>query len=128
MLWSGCATGLTGGAFNTSGTKTRVSGDVISNAGGDVQYWFQYGKTTTYGSETTHDVASGTQANQSQGVSAQITGLDRDTTYTGTTLRNNRADDNGDFGIDAVAGVTDGGGNTASGNGNPLQCRNVFCQ
>jgi hypothetical protein len=40
---------------------------------------------------------------------------------------NNRADDNGDFGIDAVAGVTDGGGNTASGNGNALQCRNVFC-
>jgi hypothetical protein len=23
--------------------------------------------------------------------------------------------------------VTDAGGNTASGNGNPLQCRNVFC-
>jgi hypothetical protein len=26
-----------------------------------------------------------------------------------------------------VAGVTDLGGNTATGNGNPLQCRNVFC-
>ncbi len=44
-----------------------------------------------------------------------------------TKLRDNRADDNEDFGIDAVAGVTDLGGNTASGNGNPLQCRNVFC-
>jgi hypothetical protein len=30
--------------------------------------------------------------------------------------------------IDAAAGVTDLGGNVASGNGNPLQCRNVFCQ
>jgi parallel beta-helix repeat protein len=39
----------------------------------------------------------------------------------------NRAFDNGDFGIDAAAGVTDLGGNFASGNGNPLQCRNVFC-
>ncbi len=39
----------------------------------------------------------------------------------------NVANDNGDFGIDAAAGVTDLGGNTASGNGNPLQCRNVFC-
>ena len=29
--------------------------------------------------------------------------------------------------VNAVAGVTDGGGNTASGNGNPLQCRNVAC-
>jgi hypothetical protein len=43
-------------------------------------------------------------------------------------LRDNRADDNGDFGIDAAAGVTDLGGNQASGNANPLQCRNVFCQ
>jgi hypothetical protein len=45
-----------------------------------------------------------------------------------TRLRDNVANDNGLFGIDAVAGVTDLGGNTASGNGNPLQCRNVFCQ
>jgi hypothetical protein len=37
------------------------------------------------------------------------------------------ANDNGDFGIDAAAGSTDLGGNTATGNGNPLQCRNVFC-
>jgi hypothetical protein len=46
---------------------------------------------------------------------------------TGTRLRDNRADDNGDFGIDAVPGVTDLGGNTATGNGNPLQCRSVLC-
>ena len=39
----------------------------------------------------------------------------------GTTATTN------DFGIDAVSGVVDLGGNTASGNGNPLQCRNVFC-
>jgi Right handed beta helix region len=43
-------------------------------------------------------------------------------------LTDNRADANGDFGIDAAAGVTDGGGNTASGNGNSLQCRNVVCE
>ena len=45
----------------------------------------------------------------------------------GTTLTGNRATNNGDLGIDAVPGVTDGGRNTASGNGNPLQCRNVAC-
>jgi parallel beta-helix repeat protein len=45
----------------------------------------------------------------------------------GTRLGDNRADDNDAWGIDAVAGVTDEGGNTASGNGNPLQCRNVLC-
>ena len=30
-------------------------------------------------------------------------------------------------GINAVAGVRDHGGNTAIGNGNPVQCVNVFC-
>ena len=43
-------------------------------------------------------------------------------------LTRNTANDNGDFGIEAVLGVTDGGGNKASGNGNPLQCLNVFCR
>ena len=37
------------------------------------------------------------------------------------------ADDIAGLGIEAVAGVTDGGGNKAAGNGNPLQCTNVRC-
>jgi parallel beta-helix repeat protein len=45
-----------------------------------------------------------------------------------TTLTANTADRNHDLGIEAVPGVTDGGGNKASGNGNPLQCTNVFCK
>jgi parallel beta-helix repeat protein len=45
-----------------------------------------------------------------------------------TRIADNTANDNGDLGIEAVAGVTDGGGNSASGNRNPLQCSNVFCQ
>jgi hypothetical protein len=44
-----------------------------------------------------------------------------------TRLVGNRADSNSDYGIDAVAGVTDGGGNIASGNGSSQQCRNVVC-
>ena len=44
------------------------------------------------------------------------------------TLTANIANDNGDLGIEAVPGVTDGGGNRASGNGNPLQCTNVVCR
>jgi len=42
-------------------------------------------------------------------------------------LTRNHARRNGDLGIAAPAGVIDGGGNTAGGNGNPLQCLNVFC-
>ena len=43
------------------------------------------------------------------------------------TLTGNTANDNFDLGIEAVAGVVDGGGNMAGGNANPLQCTNVFC-
>jgi parallel beta-helix repeat protein len=45
-----------------------------------------------------------------------------------TTLTGNRARRNGDLGIEAVFGVTDGGRNAARGNGNPLQCTNVACR
>jgi parallel beta-helix repeat protein len=44
-----------------------------------------------------------------------------------TTLRGNVATRNDDLGIEAVAGVTDGGGNHAAANGNPAQCTNVAC-
>jgi large repetitive protein len=42
-------------------------------------------------------------------------------------VRLNRADRNGDLGIEAVSGV-DGGGNRAAGNGNPAQCTGVACR
>jgi large repetitive protein len=45
-----------------------------------------------------------------------------------TTLRKNIANSNRDLGIEAVAGVTDGGGNRARGNRNPRQCVNVRCK
>jgi parallel beta-helix repeat protein len=43
------------------------------------------------------------------------------------TVTRNTANNNVDYGIEAVVGVTDGGGNTASGNGNAAQCANVVC-
>ena len=46
----------------------------------------------------------------------------------GALIARNTANDNEDLGILAVSGVIDGGGNRASGNGDPLQCVNVFCQ
>jgi parallel beta-helix repeat protein len=42
-------------------------------------------------------------------------------------LTRNRGVRNGDLGIEAVVGVTDGGGNKARGNGNPAQCTNIAC-
>jgi hypothetical protein len=44
-----------------------------------------------------------------------------------TKLSRNRAMRNADLGIEAVRGVIDGGGNKASGNGDPRQCTHVVC-
>jgi hypothetical protein len=46
----------------------------------------------------------------------------------GTTVTRNTANNNHDLGISAVAGVIDGGGNRAAGNGNPAQCTNISCR
>jgi hypothetical protein len=43
------------------------------------------------------------------------------------TLTDNRANRNGDLGIEAVRGVNDGGGNVARHNGDPRQCTNIAC-
>ena len=45
----------------------------------------------------------------------------------GTTLRSNTATNNSDWGIEAVAGILNGGGNRASGNGRAAQCLNITC-
>jgi parallel beta-helix repeat protein len=46
---------------------------------------------------------------------------------TPTTLTRNIATRNSDLGIEAVAGVIDGGHNHADGNGNAAQCTNIAC-
>lgn len=51
-----------------------------------------------------------------------------DVRSSGTTLTSNHAFRNAEFGIDAVAGVTDGGANVARANGNAAQCTNVACK
>jgi large repetitive protein len=44
-----------------------------------------------------------------------------------TKVTRNEARRNADLGIEAVRGVIDGGGNKASGNGDPRQCTNIVC-
>jgi hypothetical protein len=44
-----------------------------------------------------------------------------------TALARNSANRNARWGIEAVAGVTDGGGNAAAGNGIATQCTGVVC-
>lgn len=64
----------------------------------------------------------------SRNITVENTGDGIDVNNPNATLSGNRADNNGDLGIEAVAGVIDGGGNRAFGNGNPLQCLHVVCK
>jgi large repetitive protein len=58
--------------------------------------------------------------------SAKDDGIDVDNPK--AKLTRNEARRNGDLGIEAIRGVIDGGGNKASGNGDPRQCTNVVCR
>ena len=69
--------------------------------------------------------SSGTQITKNVANGNADDGIDVDNPA--TTVTENTANDNADLGIEAVPGTTDGGGNRASGNGNPAQCTGVSC-
>src|SRR5919204_2071328 len=75
-LVTGCTD--TDPATNVTDSSVTLHGHV--NAGGKpTSYWFQYGKTAAYGSETPHrDGGSGTE---DQNVSEPVGGLTHDTLY-----------------------------------------------
>jgi hypothetical protein len=80
VVCSGCATAITSTPYTISPDSAGVLGKVVSDTGGDVEYWAQYGPTTAYGSETQHqtvNVAKGTLVT----VRPLIGGLQRATTY-----------------------------------------------
>jgi parallel beta-helix repeat protein len=70
--------------------------------------------------------AVGTLLQDNHALGSDDDGIDVDSSD--TTLVGNHAVHNGDLGIEAVFGVTDGGRNKARGNGNPAQCTNVSCK
>lgn len=71
------------------------------------------------------DTAEGTLIEDNLALASQDDGIDVDSPS--ATLTGNHAMNNGDLGIEAVLGVTDGGRNKAHGNGNAAQCTNVAC-
>jgi multidrug efflux pump subunit AcrA (membrane-fusion protein) len=71
-------TAVTGSASGALTSSVALSGSVNPN-GSDAKYWFEYGRTTAYGSKTAVvDAGSGTTASQ---VSATLSGLEPDTEY-----------------------------------------------
>jgi hypothetical protein len=68
---------------------------------------------------------TGTRVERNIAIDSADDGIDID--VASATLARNIASRNADLGIEALAGVTDGGGNRAFGNGNPAQCTYIVC-
>jgi parallel beta-helix repeat protein len=100
------------GVYEYAGHSNQVTRNAILRNGSDGLLVGNY----TPGTVVERNVAS---ENGGDG----ITALNLETTLTGNT-----ANKNVNLGIEAVPGVIDGGHNRASGNGNPLQCLNIFCK
>jgi hypothetical protein len=79
-LAAGCATGTTGSPRGVAGTGAAVFGTVVSDTGGAVEYWVEYGTSTGYGSQTAHQTET-IQQNAQHAVLVSINGLQRATTY-----------------------------------------------
>ena len=78
LLVSGCTKVTTGGATNaTSSTATLKA--TVKGDGQPFTYWFQYGRSTSYGSETTH--RSGGSSAAEQAVAENVSGLTSGTFY-----------------------------------------------
>ena len=69
--------------------------------------------------------ATGTRIIGNNAIGSGDDGIDVDASA--TVLGRNIANHNQDLGIEGIAGMTDGGGNHAGGNGNPLQCTEISC-
>jgi hypothetical protein len=80
LVVAGCAGSYTTSAANVTDTSATVNGIVFDPYDATITYWFQYGKTTSYGSETTHrSLVISDRDNHP--VSESLTGLTQGTTY-----------------------------------------------
>lgn len=80
IVLSGCIVGQTGDARYVADDAATLEGVLLSTQSGSGQYWFEYGRTTSYGESTpqfTVDVGQGTP----RPVSVRVEGLKQGTTY-----------------------------------------------
>ncbi len=69
---------LTGPASEIQAMNARLNGALEPN-GIDAHYWFEYGQDESYGSDTPHE--DGGEASESKTVSAEVAGLEPNTSY-----------------------------------------------
>jgi parallel beta-helix repeat protein len=124
------------------GTGNAIEGNIVlrfHQAGIRAASFEEFGGPPTVGNTISRNVVRGAAVD---GVIVESTAFDTlvelntaigagddgiDVDNAATTLTHNVAVQNGDLGIEAVPGVTDGGGNHAAGNENTAQCTNVAC-
>jgi parallel beta-helix repeat protein len=109
-----------GGVEVTAGSGNRIVGNTLSD---------NVGLGMLVGPGATNTLVQGNIANGNESVSGlpEQGGDGIRVESASTTIVGNLADGNSELGIRGVAGVTDGGGNTAQGNADSRQCVNVVC-
>ena len=80
LLLVACGAGVTEPATYVGGASAQLNGRAYNAKGGPTTWWFEYGTTATYGSETPRGTIE-VVAESSQPVSETITGLAEGTTY-----------------------------------------------
>ena len=125
----------TPGVFVNNSARTVVSRNSLDNHSNAILLRGSTTATTVSGNRTVQNsgsgifVESGPTGTAVTGNSALMNGFNGIYVLSpATTVASNTAAYNANWGIFAVAGVTDGGGNRAFGNGQPAQCTpNIAC-
>lgn len=80
MVVSGCTVGVTKTATGVDETGANLRGDVFATAAGEVDYWFKYGETTSYG-ETSPTRTIAVSGQDTYKVAEPVGGLSPGTEY-----------------------------------------------
>jgi alpha-tubulin suppressor-like RCC1 family protein len=80
LLLSACAIGTPTAPTRIGATGATLNGTVSSNVRGPTEYWFRYGETSSYGSETPRGTID-VEDDQAHPVSEPVAGLSPDTAY-----------------------------------------------
>ncbi|HSK95293.1 MAG TPA: hypothetical protein VK891_01640, partial [Euzebyales bacterium] len=80
LVLSACAVGEPRPPSGVSATGATLNANVYSDFEGDTEYWFEYGQSTAYGSQTPHRTVF-IDDDQAHPVSEPVTGLSPGSTY-----------------------------------------------
>ena len=80
VMFAGCAVGVPKSPTNVTASGATLHADVSSNVGGPVTYWFDYGTSAGYASQTPERTV-GLDPNETEAVSEPIAGLSANTVY-----------------------------------------------